>query len=269
MKLERSSSCKCSMSTGKLVQESELDMLLAARIDRAHVEGRARDMQVSTSNVNQNQVTLRGQCPHCRQASAFLLVTSLGATPNGHRVGGLQCQACMDCILGIFAQDPYSFKYVKHLPFGLPNDKVAEEIPEHIREDFKEALRCLHVDAYNATAEMCRRAVEASCIDLGVPLKIKVLGDMIDHLEVERKITPHMRDVAHKIRLGGNRGAHPPETGPKPPEQETPPDAPVEKIGKDHAEAIVDYTRQFLHHVYVVPKQLDKYDFSKPKVPKA
>jgi len=36
---------------------------------------------------------------------------------------------------------------------------------------------------------------------------------------------------------------------------------PVEKIEKEHAEAIIAFTREFFHHVYVGPKLLGKYDF--------
>jgi hypothetical protein len=157
---------------------------------------------------------------------------------------------------------------------GAPDQAVADEIPVHIREDFKEALRCMFVDAHNATAEMCRRAIEASCLDLGAPKK-KVLEDMIDWLVDHQRITPDLKQAAHKVRLGGNRGAHPPgEALPAPAPGVAPSlptaggsdrDGPVERIEKEHAEAIVAFTRHFFQYVYVIPKQLDKYDFSKPK----
>jgi hypothetical protein len=93
---------------------------------------------------------------------------------------------------------------------------------------------------------------------------------MIDWLAEQRVITPFLQKVAHKIRLGGNRGAHPSEPASAQsatnPEQEEPIlNGPILTIEKDHADAIVQFTREFFHHVYVVPAQLDKYDFSKPK----
>ena len=204
--------------------------------------------------------TLRGKCPHCSHDSVFTVVSGVGRedltpahTPPTHRVvAAMQCQGCCKYILGIvtYKQGTIKYTYEAHYPLGTPDDSVADEIPEHIKPDFKEALRCLWVDAYNATAEMCRRAVEVSCVDLGAPEK--VLEDMIDWLADQRKITPFLQQVAHKIRLGGNRGAH----------------ASTAKIEKEHADAIVKFTREFFHHVYVVPKQLDQYDFSKPKAKK-
>ena len=105
---------------------------------------------------------------------------------------------------------------------------------------------------------------------------------MIDWLEEKRIITPGLKEVAHKVRLGGNRCAHP-----SPPTQS---DAlqvsdaelvdlakrvgeehiavPVDKIEKEHAEAIVEFTHHFFQYVYVTPQQLNKYDFSKPKANK-
>ena len=200
-----------------------------------------------------------------------MLVTSLGSSPNGQLLGGMQCQACMDYILAVLSPNAQNatFKYVQHYPLGKPNDSVADEIPEGIKADFKEALRCRFVDAYNATAEMCRRALEVSCIDLGASPR-DVLDDMIDELEAKRIITPFLKQVAHKIRLGGNRGAHP--SSPPPTTATTTTTAqpaapePIRIIGKEHADAIILFTHEFFHHVYVVPKQLDKYDFSRPKV---
>ena len=225
-----------------------------------------KDMEVSVFNLQQNQVTLRGGCPHCGREVVFVLVTSLGHSPNGLRIGGMQCQGCMQFILAVFQQNQFNYQYLHHYPLGKPDETVAEEIPKQIQPDFKEALRCRFVNAYNATAEMCRRALEASCIDLGASPK-DVLEDMIDELEAQRKITPFLKDVAHKIRLGGNRGAHPSppaKPGTSVPGEEAKPE-PIRTITMEHADAIIKFTHEFFHHVYVVPKQLDKYDFSRPK----
>jgi hypothetical protein len=218
-----------------------------------------RNMKITVLDEGDNSFSLRGECPHCHHNSTFMLVMSVHVAKVGEFenlwVGGMECQGCLGYILGL-AQENEAIErvsYLAHYPVGEPRDDVADEIPDHIKPDFKEAHRCLWVNAYNATAEMCRRAVEASCIDLGAPRK-DVLEDMIDWLEEHRIITPGLKDVAHKVRLGGNRGAHP---------------GPIEAIGEKHANAILNFTRHFFQYVYVTPKQLDQYDFSKPKEPKA
>jgi hypothetical protein len=172
--------------------------------------------------------TMRGTCPHCRKGSGFLphgagyVAHTKSPTSAIRWFSILECQTCTRFILGIATQpqgnNQNHLVYEIHYPLGEPDETVAEEIPEHIKEDFKEALRCLWVNAYNATAEMCRRAMEATCLNLGAPHD-KVLEKMIDWLEAQRIITPYLKDAAHKVRLGGNRGAHPPTTptaGPSP-----------------------------------------------------
>jgi hypothetical protein len=232
-----------------------------------------KNMEVVLYSNQANTFTMRGTCPHCRHDSAFLTVTSLHVDHKqspARFITGMQCQACARYILAVAIQaNTATLVYEAHYPLGKPDDAVANEIPDHIKPDFREALRCLWVDAYNATAEMCRRALEASCIDLKAPKNLKVLEDKIDWLADNRVITPTLQQSAHKIRLGGNRGAHPPEDGPVDPNApSTLQDEPVVIIEKDHALAIVEFTRHFFQYVYVIPKQLEKYDFSKPKVVK-
>jgi hypothetical protein len=233
---------------------------------------RHRDMQVVLWSQQTRTFTMRGRCPHGPHDSAFVSST-VHVDQSNRWIAAMQCQGCAKYILVIAHQIPQqgTLQYQEHYPLGKPDDTVAPEIPTHIQPDFKEALRCRFVDAYNATAEMCRRAIEASCIDLKAPRNLKVLEDKIDWLETNRIITPFLRDVAHKIRLGGNRAAHPPEDGPvdiaavAASEAE---DGPIKIITQEHADAIIQFTREFFHHVYVVPKQLEKYDFSKSKATK-
>jgi hypothetical protein len=143
--------------------------------------------------------------------------------------------------------------YAQHYPIGKPNDDVAREIPSHIGADFKEALRCRFVDAYNATVEMCRRAVQASCHNLGAP--DEKLVKQIDWLASQGLITSPLKDMAHRVRLGGNLGAHPPED---------PSDPSEIAINEEYADAVIAFTRDFFHHVYVMPERLKKYTFKKP-----
>jgi len=213
--------------------------------------------------VNYGHFTIHGECPHCSPVqSAFETVTLPFDTKiDGYSalVAVCRCIACGKFILAAIVNNGPGWECAYHYPIGNPSDEVSKDVPESIRNDFSEALRCQWVKAYNATAEMCRRVVESSCINLGAPYS-KVLQKMIDWLHERGKITVGLKDVAHKVRLGGDRGAHPPEDPSQPQEYE-----PMVVIEKDHADAIVEFTRHFLDHVYVIPKRLPNYDFSKPK----
>src|SRR4029077_10717711 len=138
--------------------------------------------------------------------------------------------------------------YDTHYPIGWADDRVAEEIPDSIKPDFQEALRCRFVKAYNATAEMCRRALEASCIQQGASADV-VLSKMIDWLHDQRKITTPLRDMAHKIKLGGNIGAHPSD----------------KRLTEEDADAVLAFSDEYFQHVYVTPARMAKHDFSKSK----
>jgi Domain of unknown function (DUF4145) len=209
--------------------------------------------------------SLSGDCPHCRP-SAFVMVTSVHAEQHKNPQNQVdywtfwsvfQCQGCLRYVLGAVRRlvlatgQPYS--YSEHFPIGRPSDDIAEEIPLNISADFREALRCRFVDAHNATVEMCRRAVQAACIDLKAPAD-KKLVHQIDWLAEQGIITIPLKQMAHRVRLGGNLGAHPPED---------PEDDSVIIIGPTYADAVIEFTRDFFQHVYVMPERLKKFTFSK------
>jgi Domain of unknown function (DUF4145) len=234
-----------------------------------------KDMELSSVKEDNSGVsgfTIHGECPHCSPTrSAFTTVTRPFDTQyNGapYVIAVARCIACREFILAAlkYGQRVYGrgneWMYALHYPLGKPDETVSEHIPEAVRLDFQEALRCQFVNAHSATVEMCRRAIESSCLNLGAPFD-QVLENMIDWLEAQRTITPTLKDVAHKVRLSGNRGAHPWKVGEPIAEP-----VPIVVIEKEHAEAVVSFTRHFLEHVYVIPSKLPQFDFSKPKAPK-
>jgi len=212
-----------------------------------------RPMEVASAG--EGGFVLTGECPHCCRPVAF---TSVGRShteeQDGRKrmIGALQCCGCHKYILGIICYSvpgpsPCRWFYEAHYPLGEPNDSVSEHVPETIAADFKEALRCHWVKAYNATAEMCRRTVQATCIKHGATGKS--LGDQIDGLAAKGIITAPLKDMAQAVRLGGNRGAHASDAeGP---------------IGPEDAEALIEFTNHLLQHVYVMPGEMKKFDFSR------
>jgi hypothetical protein len=156
-------------------------------------------------------------------------------------------------------------EYQEHYPLGKPDDSVPPEVMKAdagIAADFAEALRCQWVKSYKAAVAMCRRSVEASCKQQGA--KGKDLKKKIDDLASQGKITEPLRQMAHAVRLTANRGLHdkkkPAEIGEA--ETETPNDD-LDSFGEDDAKAMIAFTREFFHHVYVMPALLEAY---KPKV---
>ena len=143
----------------------------------------------------QNAFSLTGECPHCHCLSVFHLVTSVHQSSNPQMpeistlCAGMRCIGCEKYILGIVEKQStgsMELIYKEHYPLGKPNDKVPTEIPKNIALDYTEAIRCRWIDAYNATAEMCRRALQASCIEQGSNPNLRLV-DQIDWLSSEGK----------------------------------------------------------------------------------
>jgi len=212
---------------------------------------------------------LNGECPYARHDAVFHQVTNLYSEPIDENVDRLcaifKCPRCDQFILGILrgtreyyrAEDGVTHcvedaTYEAHSPLAKPDDSYEDGIPTHIGANLSEALRCMSVDAFNAVAEMCRRCVETSCIELGAPKRRRKLEHKIDWLAAKGKITPTLADMAHKVRVGGNRGAHP-SSDPARPEEITP----------EHAKALLEFTKQYLAYIYVMPKRLNELDFSR------
>ncbi len=218
-----------------------------------------KDMRANTlGHVQQGQFSLSGTCPHCDSSSVFLAVSSVCDAAEGGFIESravMQCQGCQRHILGCAIRPANStgqFTYREHFPLGKPDERIAAEIPQNVSDDFREALRCRFVDAHNATVEMCRRAVQASCFQLGAP--DDKLVKQIDWLASQGKITTPLKEMAHRVRLGGNLGAHPPED---------PTDETEIIIGPEYSDAVVEFTRDFFQHVYVMPERLKKFTFKK------
>jgi hypothetical protein len=199
-----------------------------------------------------NQVGARGCCPHCSFQTYFRPITSAYTEQrNPHNFSicnAAQCEACKQFVLVVgnkyspphTAQNaPWGLLGV--YPLGKPNDLVATEVPKLIASDFSEALRCEWVKAYKAAVVMCRRALQASCVELKA--KDAKLQDQIDELASRGVITTSLREMAHEVRLTGNDGAHPGKDG-------------LNEVSERDARDIIEFTREFFHHVFVVPSKL-------------
>lgn len=202
---------------------------------------------VNFPNQAYNQIGASGECPHCTQKSYFRPVGGAHVEPIGHTgtskmVNAAQCEACKGFIL-VEGLRPHNepARLLNVFPLGKPNENVDAEVSPPVADDFKEALRCEWIKAYKACVVMCRRAVQSSVIELGA--KDGKLIDQIDELFKKGKITEALKDFAHEVRLTGNDGAHPGKDG-------------LADVSPKDASDIIEFTREYLHHVYVMPAKL-------------
>jgi Domain of unknown function (DUF4145) len=206
--------------------------------------------------INQNPQTggfsARGMCPHCSLPSLHMFVVGPHIKPTSGTNGPesnvlVQCQNCqaVTFIIG-HRNNQHSplYVYKESFPIGNPEASVDKAITTGVRADFVEAQRCRSVNAYKATVVMCRRALQASCQDL------KAAGyrliDQIDDLAAKGKITTALKGMAHDVRKLGNEGAHPDEDG-------------LGDVTEEDADDIVEFTRQYFEHVYVMPARSESF----------
>jgi hypothetical protein len=232
-----------------------------------------KQMELTELETEAGKFSLRGECPHCQRPSVFARVTDVHhveLTVEYQRlIVGMQCQGCLDYILAIAMKtrnrsQPSTLAYIKHYPLGKPDDTVAEEVAAAnpvIALDFAEALRCLWVNSYKAAVAMCRRSVEATCKHLGATGAN--LEKKIDNLAAQGKITESLKEMAHAVRVSGNRGLHGEKTANTSDHEESPLDD-LDLFGEDEANAMIAFTKELFHHVFVMPALLDKYR-PKPK----
>ncbi len=204
---------------------------------------------VNFPESNYGQIGARGKCPHCSHVSYFRPVTGGYSEHVGEdeRVCiGAQCESCKEYILVVGRRTPRTgireFKLEAVYPLGKPNDSVDPAVPAGIAEDFSEALRCQWVNAYRATVVMCRRAIQATALEKGAAPQEKLI-DQIDELAGKGILTEPLKQMAHEIRLTGNEGAHPDEGG-------------LNDVTGPDANDIIEFTREYFHHVYVMPAKL-------------
>jgi hypothetical protein len=223
----------------------------------------SRDMRVNVLDEGNSRFSLRGKCPHCTENSVFVLVTNVHLDALGgsqYRLTGvMQCQGCDNYILGMVLRQSGPWNYLAHYPLGAPDDSVPQEVFDAnpiIASDFAESLRCLWVKSYKASIAMCRRSVEATCKHFGA--KRGTLEEKIDKLAERGIITEPLRQMAHAVRLSGNRQLH----GKKKDTIDDPDDDASDDLdtcGKEEATAMIEFTKELFHHVYVMPAKLKMY----------
>ena len=188
-------------------------------------------------------------CPYCGKNVAFSWVEpgiAGGQTTNASDYhfkdnnNGLwfigQCPSCENCVLIRMQLGHYHGEYsVTHIfpqPLPSPTD---ERIPEDIRDDLIEAKSCISVRAVKACVAMCRRALQAACLEKGAK-KGDDLYKQIDELKENGVITESIKNWAHTVRWVGNDGLHP-----------------GSPVTPDEAEDMLKLTEQMLHILYVMP----------------
>ncbi|WP_205622039.1 DUF4145 domain-containing protein [Arenibacter certesii] len=90
--------------------------------------------------------------------------------------------------------------------FPNTENRAIKSCPEIVYNPYKEALKCYRAHAYDACVIMCRKGIEAICIDKG---EIKGnLANKLKNLNTKGILENTLYNWANELRLIGNNGAH-------------------------------------------------------------
>jgi hypothetical protein len=164
-----------------------------------------------------NNLRPGGVCPHCKTATRFALSTvpifGILHDDRAHSfVASYACDHCMQPIpirWHIFSWNGQT-PVVGDATVVVPSREPFEfnHVPEAVSHEIEEALDCLSVNAYNGFAAVCRRSIQAICVNLGADASTKVqkqIEEMID----ATGLGDEWKSLAIQIMLSGHDGAHP------------------------------------------------------------
>lgn len=195
-------------------------------------------------------VTERPTCPWCGVLAGFNLRQSIDAVVTDDaggsktiKYGIWTCHSCNRPIVGEAVDTPTEGlqPFGERYPEKVSRPDYPATVPPPVAADAREAHACFSIKSWRASVAMARRSLQAAAIEQGAP--DKKLVAQVDWLEEQRLIPPLMKDVAHRIRLEGNVGAHPDKDG-------------LQDIDEARAREVLDFLDDFIRYVYEIPSRL-------------
>lgn len=194
-------------------------------------------------------------CPHCGSFTAFSPAQIIGegilldkstedythwgkvrisaVTPYEYEHGEesyaiLVCRGCMNYFVA--NREKYASEDDWLAVYPIQHKPVAEEIPEPIKSEFKEANLCFAIGAYKACLAICMVALES--------LWQKQNASGLNDLKAKGVISSRLFDQATEIRLWAGLVKH---------------ELIHETVTREETEELLSYLEEILHDVYVRP----------------
>lgn len=210
---------------------------------------------------------VEGLCPRCIKQSSFDQVqvvpvaegrAGLGDSLAGRsrstteRVGVLKCRNCGQgtvvverlergapiVIQGISMDALRAARVVPIHWWPTVGGTVHEAVPLPIRSALEEAHTTLGAGCYRSATIMARHALEALTEDQGATKYS--LDDRLKEMVAAHKLQPSLAAWATEVRLVGNAGAH----------------NPLAAVPREDAEDLLDFMRELVNYLYVLPFEL-------------
>lgn len=190
-------------------------------------------------------------CPYCKRHTQFNQEFKKQFT---YQIALSDAWQCADMLVYscVMCHEPVFFRVIGPSDQGdIPDDRITvyprtipdtpTDIPQPIRDIFLEAVRCASIQAWNAAATMCRRAVQECVVERGG--EGRDLYHQIEDLAQKRIITEQLKEWAHEVRIIGKAGAHA--------------DVPIDVTSADADDAL-RFTDELLNYIYVLTARLQR-----------
>lgn len=124
--------------------------------------------------------------------------------------GDYVIRGTMTCIVGQHER-PFTMRrqHLQQLDVLLPeaeSDKLSTNVPDHCKDDIREAERANYAQCHKSSVVMCRRALQLSLVDKGIP--DGPLAAMLHQAQSQGVITGQTFALVVSIKAFGDIGAH-------------------------------------------------------------
>jgi hypothetical protein len=116
------------------------------------------------------------------------------------------------------------------------------DAPSNIHKLYTEAHRCFQSKVYTSCTLMCRKVLEATCIELGECEG--TLHSKIENLKSKNIINGQLYDWVTALRMIGNQAAHNVQAN----------------FSKDEAKWSLDFTEALLDYIFVLSKKFKEFN---------
>jgi|CXWL01.1.fsa_nt_gi hypothetical protein len=214
-----------------------------------------------------------GLCPRCEKQSSFECIHSLPLTFDGGYIVGrgepnqatyneritlLICRHCNQGVLVLEEQWIGEHRAKEHQGGGtvswrgfhwwpLAGARLHTAIPAAIQSVYNEGVLALAANCPRAAAVMARRTLEAVAVEKGETSG--TLAQRLNNLSSKGLLHPSLVEWVKEVRLVGNAGAH---------------YDPMDTIDAGDAQQLIDFIRELLNYLYVLPWELNARRAAKP-----
>jgi hypothetical protein len=189
------------------------------------------------------------QCPHCLQHYySKPKRIELGQCGDDQWAASLEtCPNCSDAIINISRTQPTGKRIVTMIyPKGMSRQPLADDVPEYIAQDYREAALFLE-DSPKASAALSRRCLRSVLHHFG--FADTDLNKEIETLIASRQIPKVLRDWLQAVReIGKFAGSPYKVTNP----------GEIQSVEPGEPEVLLDALDGLFHFFFVLPAEMDK-----------